>query len=107
VRIDAEHEQIIRAVMNFREELKFATADRTMAMILPGMDVVKRLRAHIAYEQELLGRIGPLSDSQKTTTRRKQKGKRSLGTKSRHTRKRKIRVKATYVPYTLEPHPEL
>jgi hypothetical protein len=32
-RIDAEHEQIIGAVTNLREELKSATADRTMAMI--------------------------------------------------------------------------
>jgi molecular chaperone GrpE (heat shock protein) len=48
-RIDAEHEQIIRAVTSFREELKFATTDRTMAMILPGMDVINRLRAHIAW----------------------------------------------------------
>jgi molecular chaperone GrpE (heat shock protein) len=51
-RIDAEDEQIIRAVTNFREELKCATTDRTMAMILPGMDAVNRLRAHIAYERE-------------------------------------------------------
>jgi hypothetical protein len=106
-RIDAEHEQIIAAVTNLREELKSATADRTMAMILPGMDVVKRLRAHIAYEREMLGRIVPLSNSQKAATRKKKKGKRTLGTKSKRTRKRKIRIKPTYVPYTLETHPEL
>jgi hypothetical protein len=102
-RIDAEHEQIIRAVKNFREELKFATADRTMAMILPGMDVVKSLRPHIAFEREMLDRIVPSSGAQKPIRRKRQKGKRALGTKS----KRKIGVKATYVPYTLEPHPEL
>jgi hypothetical protein len=52
-RIDVEHEQILRAVSDFREELKFATADRTMAMIVPGMGVVNRLRAHMAYEREM------------------------------------------------------
>jgi len=102
-RIEAEHEQIIGALKNFLEEMKFATADRTMAMILPGMDVVKRLRAHIAYEQEMLDRIVPSSGAQKPVRRRRQKGKRALGTKS----KRKIGVKATHVPYPLEPHPEL
>jgi hypothetical protein len=56
-RIDAEHQEILRAVNNFREELKFATADRTMAMILPGMELIDRLRLHIAYEQGLLDRI--------------------------------------------------
>ncbi len=106
-RIDAEHEQIIRAVKNFREELKFATADRTMATILPGMDVVKRLRAHIAYEREMLDRIVPMRNAQKTTKRKKDKGKRTSGTASKRTRKRNIRGKATYLPYTLESHPEL
>jgi hypothetical protein len=56
-RIEAEHQQIPRAVSDFREELKFATGDRTTATIVPGMDVVNRLRAHIAYEREMLGRI--------------------------------------------------
>jgi hypothetical protein len=56
-RINAEHEQIIRAVRNFREELKCVTTDRIMAMILSGMDVINLLRAHIAYEGEMLGRI--------------------------------------------------
>jgi hypothetical protein len=106
-RIDAEHEQIIRAVKNFREEMKFATADRTMAMILPGMDVVKGLRAHIAYEREMLDRIMPMSNAQKTPTRKKEKGRRTSGTTSKRTRKRKIQGKATYLPYTLEPRPEL
>jgi len=59
-RIDSEHQEIVRAAINFREELRFATADRTMAMILPGMDLVNRLRAHIAYERGLLDRIDML-----------------------------------------------
>ena len=52
-----EERALIRAVENFREELKCATTDRTMAMILPGMDVVKWLRAHVADERELFGGV--------------------------------------------------
>ena len=107
-RIDAEHQQIIRAVTDFREELKFATADRTMAMIVPGMDVVNRLRAHIAYEREMLGRIAELGKPPKTALGRKTAGKRARGKQSRHAAKRKTERKTTSVlPYTLEPHPEL
>jgi hypothetical protein len=62
-RVDAEHQQIIQAVANFREELKCVTPDRTMAMILPGVDVVNGLRAHIAFEQELFNRIATLEKS--------------------------------------------
>lgn len=106
-RIDAEHQQIIQAVASFREELKCATADRTMAMILPGMDVVNQLRSHISFEQELLNRIVEPQHRQKTigkkkTTIRFNKKKR------RHTaRQRSHRKPAHALPYTLEPHPEL
>lgn len=107
-RIGAEHEQILRLVSDFIEELKFATPDRTMAMILPGMDVVKWLRAHIAYEQELLNRIARFRElptkcegSKKTSKSVRQKAKR-------HIAKRKPQTKRIHLlPYTLEPHPEL
>jgi hypothetical protein len=78
-RIDAEHERIIRAVTNFREELKFATTDRTMAMIIPGMDVVNLLRAHIAYEREMLGRIAAGAKPAKATAGKKTTDRRALG----------------------------
>jgi len=107
-RIDAEHQQIIRAVTDFREELKFATADRTMAMIVPGMDVVKRLRAHVAYEREMLGRIAELGNPPKTALGRKTAGKRAHVKQRRHAGRRKTETKGTGIlPYTLEPHPEL
>jgi hemerythrin-like domain-containing protein len=107
-RINAEHEQIIRAVTNFREELKFATTDRTMAMIIPGMDVVNLLRTHIAYEREMLGRITELRKPTKSAAGKKQIARRAQGKKKRHAAKRKTETKAADVlPYTLEPHPEL
>jgi len=107
-RIDAEHQQIIRAITNFREELKFATVDRTMAMIIPGMDVVNRLRSHVAYEQQLLNRIVQLSKSHKERAAKKQTGKETSRSTRKHARTRKISTKETNVrPYTLETHPEL
>jgi hypothetical protein len=107
-RIQAEHEQIIRAVDNFREELKYATADRTMAMVLPGMEVVKWLRAHVAYEREVLGRVAQPKSSRKKTARKKKTTKRGHEKKTKRTARLTISEKgARAVPYTLEPHPEL
>lgn len=107
-RINTEHEHLIRAVTNFREELKFATTDRTMAMILPGMDVINLLRAHISYEREMLGRIAALGKPTKSAGGQKKTGRRAHGKKSRHAAKSKAEMKAADVlPYTLEPHPEL
>jgi len=106
-RIDAEHEQILRATTDFREELKFATVDRTVAMIPPGIDLVNRLRAHIAYEREMLDRIDRPSAPNKAASKR-QPGKQLLSVKKSHARKRKVRAKVSRVlPYTIEAHPEL
>lgn len=107
-RIDVEHQQIIQAVASFREELKCATADRTMAMILPGMDLVTQLRSHITFEQELLGRIIGPRHSQKKATGKKNTTKKTSKKKRRHLTKQGMRAKvAPALPYTLERHPEL
>lgn len=107
-RITDEHEHLIRAVTNFREELKCATADRTMAMILPGMEVVNRLRAHIAYEQELLGRIMELTVPSRLVVEKKQPGKKSHKKRRKHAPRRKpAPEEAAHLPYTMELHPEL
>jgi len=107
-RITDEHEQLIHAVTNFREELKCATADRTMAMIIPGMDVVNRLRAHITYEQELLGRIMELAVPSRPVMEKKQPGKKSHKKARKHPLKRKpAPEEAAHLPYTMELHPEL
>ncbi|MGB7284795.1 MAG: hypothetical protein WBE13_21185 [Candidatus Acidiferrum sp.] len=106
-RIAAEHERILEGVESFREELKCATSERTMAMILPGMDVVNRLRAHIVYERELLGRIALSSGVQQTVQRKGHRSKGPVRTNRRETRKQRFSVKTTHVPYALEPPPEL
>ncbi len=106
-RINAEHEQILRATMDFREELKFATADRTLAMIPSGIDLVNRLRAHIAYEREMLDRIDRPNAPNTATTKRR-KGKQLVPAKKSHAGKRKVRAKVSrFLPYTIEAHPEL
>jgi hypothetical protein len=107
-RIDAEHQQIIQAVASFREELKCATADRTMAMILPGMDVVNQLRSHISFEQELLDRIVEPQHPQKRAMGKKKTVKKTNHKKRGHVAKQRTHAKTTHaLPYTLEPHPEL
>ncbi len=106
-RIDAEHAQILETIESFREELKCATADRTMAMILPGMDVVNRLRTHIAYERELLARVAPSRKNVVAITEKRKKRAKPLGAFIRRTGKQAKSARVPYLPYTLEPHPEL
>jgi len=106
-RIAAEHEQIIQAAANFREELKFVTADRTMAMIVPGMDLVNRLRAHIAFEREMVDRIVRTPNTKKRIATNQPTAKKNLRTKRKHTRKLKTSMKPTHISYTVEPHPEI
>ena len=108
-RIEAEHQQIIRVVENFREELKCATTDRTMAMVLPGMDVVKWVRAHVAYERDLLGRLAVPGRPRKISAGNQKKIKTGHEKKNRHRHavKRKTSVsECNTLPYTLESHPE-
>ena len=107
-RIADEHEQLISAVTNFREELKCATPDRTMAMILPGMDVVNRLRSHIAYEREMLGRIVEAAVPSRPAAKQKVPVKKLHRKHRKHGARRKsVHEEAPPVPYTLELHPEL
>ena len=70
-------------------------------MIVPGMDLVKLLREHVAFEAELLRRM-----VKETAGRRR--AKRAHGRKKAGAAKRKAqKEEALAVPYTLEPHPEL
>ena len=106
-RIGSEHEQILRALTDFQEELKFATADRTMAMIVPGMDLVNRLRAHIAFEREMLSWITEQGNSPRRAADKKTAGRRARRKERKRAAKRKPHTKTSLLPYTLEPHPEL
>ena len=104
MRIAAEHEQILRSVADFREELKFATADQTLAMSPLGLDMINRLRAHIAYEREMLGRIAKFGSRPKAA----RAGKGARRKQRKPVARRKVEAKATsLLPYTLESHPEL
>jgi hypothetical protein len=107
-RMDAEHQQIIQAVASFREELKCATADRTTAMVLPGMDLVTQLRSHIFFERELLRRVAELYHPPKRALEKKKTPTKSKEKKRRHVAKHRSHREAAHtLPYTLEPHPEL
>jgi hypothetical protein len=79
-----------------------------MAMIIPGMDVVNLLRAHIAYEREMLGRITEFGKPTKSPAGKKKTARRAKVKKTRHAAKWNSATKGVVVlPYTLEPHPEL
>lgn len=107
-RINADHLLIKQAVASFREELKFATADRTLALICPGMDLVKLLRDHVAFEGEVFKRIAEVVESRQRQSRDKCKTSGTSRKKALHGAKRRTKTKeASPLPYTLEAHPEL
>lgn len=107
-RIDEQHRRLHQAVASFREELKCATPDRTMAMIIPGMDVVKLLCDHIDFESGLFDRVGRRAELHKKVTTFQKSAKTTSGKKRGTAKKHKTRGGPHgMVPYTLESHPEL
>jgi hypothetical protein len=107
-RIAVDHLQILRAVASFREELKCATPDRTMAMIMPGMELVKLLRDHVAFEGKVFSRKGSRWELREEETAGRGRAKKPHEKKRPVATKRKVQKdEARAVPYTLEPHPEL
>lgn len=103
--IKAEHREILRALGEFREELRFATVDRTACLVVPGTELVNILRRHLAHEEEWLGRIAKSSGTRATAHR----PARGVLKKKRQTRKRNTDAQRehTCIPYTMEAHPEL
>lgn len=105
--IKTEHQAILRALGEFREELRFATADRTASLVAPGTELVNVLRRHVAHEEEWLGRIAKSGTAGKRATAHGQA--RTALKKRRQTRRRNADAQDEHpcVPYTMEPHPEL
>jgi len=104
-RIEAEHRRLREAVANFREELKCANPDRMMAMIIPGMDVVRLLRDHIDFESELFDRVSWRGELHSKGSAIKHGVPKISAKKRGHVRKQK--APSGGIPYTLESHPEL
>lgn len=109
LRLDEDHGKIVRALAEFREELRFATVDRTMAVIIPGMDLVQQLRAHIVHEGGLLDRIARSVVVTRKFAKRKETSRRRTAAAKGQPPKQKARGREEphVVPYTMEPHPEL
>lgn len=99
-RMESEHAAIVRAVADFREELRFATADRTDGLRAPGLALLGQLRPHILYEENLLKAI----EKKKPVKRQRQNRRSTIKTTAR---KHTTRLEKPIVPYTMEPHPEL
>ena len=106
VQIKTEHQEILRALEEFREELRFATADRTASLVVPGTELVNVLRRHVAHEEKCLGRIAKSRKARKRATAHGPAG--AALKKRRQTRRRDTNAQEhPCVPYTMEPHPEL
>lgn len=105
--IKSEHQEIIRALGEFREELRFATADRTASLVAPGMKLVRVLRTHVAHEEEWLGRIAKSRTSGKRASTHKPRRSAPMHKRQAHRRNTGPRREDRHIPYTMEPHPEL
>ena len=108
--ISAEHERILRVLGEFREELRFATADRTASLVGPGMEVVNTLRTHVSHEEAWLGRISKLSKPSVAKRGVAQKPGRTRSRDKRQTRSKQntsTERERRCIPYTMESHPEL
>lgn len=57
LRMSSEHTEIRTLLGRFRQELDAATADAAAAIILPGLKLVRQIRAHIEYDEEVLERL--------------------------------------------------
>lgn len=56
-RLKDEHFQLYRDNYEFRREMEFTTSSFTGDLVLKGQKLLEELRAHIAFEEELLRRL--------------------------------------------------
>ena len=56
-RLKDEHFQLYRENYEFRREMEFTTCSSTGDLVLRGQRLLTELRAHIAFEEELLRRL--------------------------------------------------
>ncbi len=56
-RLKVEHFELYRDNYEFRREMEFTTSSFTGDLVLRGQRLLATLRAHIAYEEELLRRL--------------------------------------------------
>jgi hypothetical protein len=56
-RLKEEHFQLYRDNYEFRREMEYTTSSFTGDLVARGQRLLTALRAHIAYEEELLGRL--------------------------------------------------
>jgi len=107
-RLDSQHAEIMRGLADFREELRYATADRTEALRGPGMALVTRLRSHIVHEEKLLREVWKSEVGKRRVTKSRPAKRAGAKTSVRMTKRTEAISKETSnIPYTMESHPEL
>lgn len=102
-----DHLQLTKVLSEFREELRFATADRTATLVKPGIVLAQQLRAHVTRETGFLNKIaeerkGIVNSPPKRLTPRARGARKKVRAQPR----RPMKHAPKPVPYTLEPHPE-
>lgn len=105
--IAAEHHEILRLLGNFREELRYATADRANELSGSATELINALKAHVARENESLGQIQVEGQLSRAGTARKSRGAAKLAKRRKRRQRRSSHSKPQSVPYTMEPHLEI
>lgn len=100
-RIDTEHADILQCLAEFREDVRFPIVERRALLLPQGTELIKRLRAHLTFEQELLDRISKTAEDCPTPTAVRERQKPAIA------RKTCTHKQTHFVPYTVEPHLEL
>jgi hypothetical protein len=108
-RIDEQHREILRAMGEFRQDLRFATVDRMKETGVTGSEVVRKLREHIAGESELLDRIirqSALGKKHKAG-KKPRRGRHAARKHRTHTTIVRSQKERPSIPHTMKPHREL
>ncbi|HKV24216.1 MAG TPA: hemerythrin domain-containing protein [Candidatus Acidoferrum sp.] len=102
--IATEHHKILRLLGNFRHELRYATADRANELTGAGTELVSALRAHVARENEWLGRIHVARPAEVSSGAR---SPHAVVRSAKPRKRRQVHRKNQNVSYTMEPHLEI
>jgi hypothetical protein len=100
-RIDTEHADILRWLAEFREDVRFPVIERKALLLPQGTELIKRLRTHLSFEQELLDRISKTAEDCAIPIAVPNRQQPAIA-RNAHTHKDRH-----FIPYTVESHPEL
>lgn len=101
---DDQHQQILRKLGDFRDDLRFATVDRLRELCVSGKELIGTVRAHVASESRVLDRI--VGCNRLRDKRRRISRKTSPVARPRVRSITKI-AQRPVISYLMEDHPEI